>query len=396
MEKDRQEWMNRLEIFDYLMGIFDRWTEAEPERYGGSFKSLKKGICVRDWVITPNYSIRMPMLKTYFATEVLKIYQWDTRSKVSWKDIQRSLAGNAKKKYCFDFKELDKCFSAEENKNTAEKTQLLEGYAGFAERAENWKDVPIYLLHRLQELFREKLGHYWRLCDMEQDDPEVRRESYKECVIMLSLHEIFVREYSATCSKWMEEARERRRIFNSTFDQLSEKTSQFREMKENEKKALTGQVKDQTQEYGRWMEEFWTLQLLCLEHSIAVEAEIQLVMLLELKKLDDMKGHKENSLWHKAEVYLAFMKDKYLDDYADYNRNKVKFYRQLEADVQKIFLRFMSNIPVPEKKAVSGAIRDYLEITARREEGHESREALWQAQCMIVRSLITDDLNPHV
>ncbi len=391
--------MGRLEIFDYLMGVFDRWTEEEPERYGGSFKNLRKGVGVRELIVTPNCSVSVSMLKTYFAMEVLQIYQRNTRSKVSWKDIQRSLAGEAKKKYSFDFTELDKCFSAKENKMAAGRTQLLAEYSRLEENEEGWKDAPVYLLERLQEMFRKKLGAYLCICDLEHDDPDARREKYKECLIMLSLHEIFVREYAQICSRRLKEARQRGMVFNKTFDKLVEAGGLFGGADTDGKKILAKQVRNQTQEsmeYIKWIGAFWILQLLWLEHNIALEAEIQLVMLLELKKLDEMGGSREENIWGRVEKYLEFMKDKYLDDYVNYNKNKVKFYRRLEADVQKIFLNFMSTIPLPEKNAVSHAIRDYLELVEQGAVDDERRKQLWLAQCIMVRPLTVNSRKSDV
>lgn len=383
--------MNRLEQFDNLMNVFDQWTEETPERYGGSFKNLKRGVSVRELIVTPDHSISVPKLKTYFATEVLKIYRRDTRSKVSWKDIRRSLAGETKKKYSFDFSELDKCFSPEENKKAAKRTRLLREYAGLTENAESWKRVPVCLLERIQEMFRRKLGDYWRLCGQENDDPDTRKKEYGECIILLSLHEIFVREYAKKCSRLMEEARQRRVILNEAYDGLIEAGNRFREADESRKKNLREQIEVRTQDSlknAKWMEEFWIFQMSCLEHIIALEAEIQLIMLLEGKKLNEMERNKEKSLWRRTEEHLDFMKDRFLDDYVCFNRNKVKFYRRLEADVREIFLGFMSRVPLPEKRAVSGAIKEYLEITEQGKMDGEQREKLWEAECIIVRPLM--------
>ena len=391
-----QKRMDRLEIFHDLMGILDRWTEEAPERYGGSFKNLRRGVGVRELIVTPNCSVSVPMLKTYFATEVLNIYRWNTRSKVSWKDIQRSLAGKTEKKYRFDFTELDKCCSPGENQKAAEKTQLLSECFWSEADGRTFMEIPVYLLMRLQELFRKKLGQYWRICDMESDRPEIRRETYKECLLMLSLHEIFTREYARKCSRLMEEARQRNIRFHETFDQMTEIGRRFGQAAQNERSVLAGQIRDRTKEsmeYIRWIEAFFIHQLLCLENNIALEAEIQLAMLLELKKLDQMRGDSRKSLWLKAEAYLECMKDKYTDDYVDFNRNKVRFYKQLETNVQEIFLKFMNTIPLPEKNEISDSIKDYLTITEQKEPiNEEQRKRLWLAQCRMVRPLMANQI----
>ncbi|MCI9438864.1 MAG: hypothetical protein HFH85_17250 [Lachnospiraceae bacterium] len=47
--------MDRLEKFNYLMGVIEDWAEETPDRYGSTFRHLQEGAAVRELVVTPGF-----------------------------------------------------------------------------------------------------------------------------------------------------------------------------------------------------------------------------------------------------------------------------------------------------------------------------------------------------
>lgn len=65
--------MDNLEKYDYFMRIIDKWTEEATDMQGVPFKHLREGALVREVVVSPGFSISVPRLKTYFATDILDL-----------------------------------------------------------------------------------------------------------------------------------------------------------------------------------------------------------------------------------------------------------------------------------------------------------------------------------
>lgn len=412
--------MEPAERFAYLMGIIDRWTDDAPDKNAGAFRYLKEGLWVREIVVTPGCSISVAQMKTYLATAVLEIYPFNTSAKVSYRDIQRFLSGEAVKKYSFDFKGLERCFSLEENRRAARESRLCKE---LAEKVEDWENVSLYLLERLQRLFRIRLGQYWQMCDpdagrfperagerlkwkqrtgrgeeggedaageWEEDGALLakKQNKYVECLMALALHEIFVREYGQRYELLFQEAEERRKVIGETREATVSYAQRYAHGNEEEREELLreyGIQAQEVQEYVKWFAAYMALQMLCMEHIIGVEAEIQMIMILETKNLESIKLNA--SLGWRLSKYLEVMEDRWTESFTRYNKNKVRIYRQLETDMENIFLRYMKQNDMSMRKVFSKAVKAYLRIVEKGRLGEEQLQELWESQCILAGPL---------
>lgn len=421
--------MDNLERYDHFMRTIDRWTEEVTDTQGVPFKHLRKGALVREVVVSPGFSISVARLKTYFATDILEIFPRNISSRVTWRDIRRFLAEEDGKKYNFDFGELEKCFSPEENREAAGRTQLIADNSGLTEHVEVWEDIPVYLLEKLREKFQRMLGEYWHICDADFDESKLRRgqevkwkprkpykpkdekdeedmetgehrkldeqklDKYMECLTTLALHEIFVRKLTENRDTLMGEFERHNKMLEKIPGEMTEVVTLFDQADDEGKKKLAEQVKVRTREEIeniRWFEKFWILQLLCLEHNISLGAEIQIVMLLEKKRLEELRDDKDGNDW-KVEDFLEFMERRFLTSVENYNRNKKKYYTQLEADVRDVFVRYLRSIPWPARRDITGAVENYLKIVEKGRLTEEERTRLWYVQSIIACPLMDMD-----
>lgn len=402
--------MDRREKYEYLMGIIDRWTEEKQTEPKESFKHLLEGALVRENVVTPGVCTSVARLKTYLSLDILQIYS--TKSRITWKEISRALAGETKKKYMYNFQMLDQCFSPKENREAAKGLQLLAEDSELPESLEEWEDVPVYLLERLQEVFQKKLGEYWRMCDespngstggkkitgrsrgtasaAKDNGGRAKQEKYMECVRALALHEIFVRKFLETRNMMLEEAGKHYEMLGSMPDEMTEAVSRFGEADGIRRKELAEQLKFRIREEMeniKWHGKFLILQVVCLEHMISLGAEIQVIMLLEKKRLEEIHDSTK-SVRGEVERYLEFMKDRYLTSIDNYNKNKNKYYRSLEKRVKDVFFCYVDSIPWCERQDVSKIIESYLGMVEQGRWNEEQRAELWKAQKIIAAPLL--------
>jgi hypothetical protein len=406
--------MDRLEKFNYLMGVIEDWAEETPDRYGSTFRHLQEGAAVRELVVTPGFCISVQRLKTFLALGVLEIYPSTSASNVSWLNIRRDLAGEAGKKYSFYYDELEKCFSAEANRQAAKNTQLIGDNPGLTDEAEGWEDVPLYLLEKLQEKFRKTLGEYWHLCAVDVgQNPAVpcspkegktwkdeyqeceklllqKRDKYMECLMALALHELFVKKYSESWSMLAEEAEHQNEVFQNLPEEMEEVIRAFGKEDGEGKKKLVERARIQAQKsesLQKWYKKFMILGLSCLEHNISLGAEIQIVMLLEKKRLEEM-DYRGKRLEHKVGQYLTFMEKRLLSSMEVYNKNKKKCYQQLEVYMKDVFVEFINSIPWESQQDITQAVKRYMEIVEQGRGAAARRKELWYAQSMIAAPLI--------
>lgn len=425
--------MNLAEKFDYLMDVIDRWTEATDDRKAGPFKNLREGMWMREVAVTPSCSVNIPSLKTYFAIEVLNIYPSHSRSKISYLNIRRYLVGDAAKKYSFDFTELEKCFSPEANREALKSSQLSTSLKTAMETGNHGDVSPSpYLLGRIQQVFRTKLGKYWNMCDsnarqsfcgmgkqqkwrqracppprkVEKDDwvedPKDDREDelgedekklmlqrqngYMECLVALALHEIFTRE----CDYRYVQLQKRCERNHSLAEEIKEKLESFLELcsrsSEREEAQLLEQGTDIAQklkEYRERIASYMILLPLYLEHVVGVEAEMLIATILESRNLGDVKA--DIGLQRRLKKYLEAMNGREMESFTRYDKNKSKLYRQLEADMEAVFFRYMEQASIPAGQNVSDAVDTYLSIVGENKYGSEQMNMLWNAQCVLVR-----------
>lgn len=401
--------MNNAERFMFLMRVIDNWIEKEPDRYAGPLRCLREEIWIRRISVTPGCSINVAQLKTFLATKVLEIYPWNTNSKISYRDIQRSLSGETTKKYSFYYGELERCFSPEENRKAAEKNILSCADTPLTEDVDEGKIIPIFLLEKIQKMVRINLGEYWSMCDLDYKKSQVKygerikwkqkedaqsdeeetlikkQNKYMECLMTVALHEIFVRECEWAYQELFWGAEYRGKRLRQIKEEMAVFVEHYAATDENEKKILLekGECwKREIDEYTKWFVRYAAFLPLCLEHTVGIEAEIQLVMILETKNLEMMK--KDASLGFQLMKYLDCLKDKNTESFVRYNKNRSKYYRQLEADMNDIFIHYMERVPIAKQRNISRAVETYLRIVGRGRQSEEELQELWEAQCIMV------------
>ncbi|MCM1026015.1 MAG: hypothetical protein NC432_06240 [Roseburia sp.] len=418
--------MTVAEKFERLMSIIEYWTGnvTETDRYAGPFRYLREELWLREICVVPGVSVSIAQLKTFLASAVLEIYPWRNGSKISYRDIQKYLAGEEHcKKYSFFFGELEKCFSREENGRAAERTQLCGRSAGLMGDPEEKGSVSLYLLEKLQTMARIKIGEYWRMCDPdgaipeagagetikwkqkavplpketdegkserdEEDEISARKQNkYMECLLTIALHEIFVRECERQYGLRRAEADVRqssvgelRELLESLVDALAQESgAEARTCVESAEERVQGVI-----EYTQRLSKMVSLLNSYVEHVVGVEAEIILVMILEARNLADIKN--DADLWQQMTEYLECMRDRCTENFVRYNKNRGRHYRQLEDDVERFFLRYMRQTGFAGKQSFAGAMRAYLEIAERGRPDGEGRRRLWEVQCVLVMPL---------
>lgn len=358
--------------------------------------------------MTPGCSISVSQLKTYLSTVVLEIYPWNTDSKVSYRDIRKFLARDlAAKKYAFYFQNLDECFSGRENRLAAKRSMLIREYA----RTDGTEvEFPLALLERIQALVRRKLGEFWEICapdfgvslpervkwkqrtlrEPQEDEPQTDRQNkYMECIMAIALHEIWLRE----CGRMLGIAYEPVSARRDGIHQAGVEISLFAE-------RLSRADREQAREWMRKMEDtvckvgeytgrlarYLFFLAVYAEYSIGLMAEVLLVMVMETKNLEVIKpwtGRRQ------IEWLLKCTDGRDLESFTRYNKNRGKYYRQLQQEVETVLYGFMESIGHVGRQGYSEAMRAYLSIVAqgRLDEGKLAR--LWKAQMVLALPLWT-------
>ena len=409
--------MDAAERFGHLMKVIEYWTEdgSETDRYAGPFRHLSRDLWIREICVTPGCSVSVAQLKTFFASAVLEIYPWNNKSKVSYRDIQKSLSGErAAKKYSFFFGELEKCFSVAENAEAAGKTWLCRGSLSLMGDMEGKEAIPLYLLEKLQAMARIKIGEYWRLCDpdseqsgiraggmvkwkqktvrkQDEDDDEVsvqKQNKYMECLMTVALHEIFVRECERQLRSLQEEIDAGRGCVGSVKEKVDTLADMLLRADEESARVWEEDTKGSVQELMKYTKRVSQGILLLseyMEHVIGVETELLLIMILETNNLEIMK--RDVGLGRQMAKYLECIRDRSTESFLRYNKNRGKYYRQLEAEIQKIVFRYMEHIGEAAKQSFSEAMHTYLTIAEDGRFDEEKRRKLWAAQCVLVMPL---------
>ena len=352
--------------------------------------------------MTPGCSISVSQLKTYLSTVVLEIYPWNTDSKVSYRDIRKFLARDlAAKKYAFYFQNLDECFSGRENRLAAKRSMLIREYA----RTDGTEvEFPLALLERIQALVRRKLGEFWEICapdfgvslpervkwkqrtlrEPQEDEPQTDRQNkYMECIMAIALHEIWLRECGRMLGIAYEPVSARRDGIHQAGVEISlfaERLSQSdREqawvwMRQME--ATVGKVGEYTGQLARYL--FYLAAY--TEYSIGLMAEGLLVMVMETKNLEIMKP------WtgRRQIEWLSRCTDaRNLESFTRYNKNRGKYYRQLQQEVEKVLYGFMERIGHIGRQGYAEAMQSYLALVAQGKLDEERRAQLWEVQMVL-------------
>lgn len=409
--------MTVAEKFDHLMNIIQYWTEdvSGTDRYVGPFRHLSKDLWIREVCVTPGCGVSVAQLKTFLASVVLEIYPWNNRSKISYRDIQKFLEGGDNcKKYSFFFGELEKCFSAEENADALERSQLCRKSCPLMGNIEEERTVPLYLLEKLQTMVRIKMGEYWHMCNpdpeqtglkkseqikwkqkivaqQEEDVDEAsapKQNKYMECLMTVALHEIFVRECERQLLALQEEINQSRSCVESTKDKIDVLVKSLLNAEEENAKAWLEDTADsvrKVEEYTRRVSKNIFLLGEYTEHVIGVETEIMLIMILETKNLEVIK--RDASLGRQMTKYLECMRDRSTESFLRYNKNRGTYYKQLETDIRKIFISYMEHINTATRQSFSEAMHTYLMILENGKTDEEKRKNLWEAQCVLAMPL---------
>ncbi len=398
--------MDRAEQFDYLMEVIDRWTREKAEKDAGPLRYLEEGSWVREVCVTPGCSISVSQLKTYLSTAVLEIYPWNTGSKVSYRDIRKFLAQDpTAKKYAFYFQTLDKCFSVRENYLAAKRSMLIRGYT---QTDGTVGEFPLALLEHIQALVRRKLGEYWEICspdfgvsfpervkwkqrasrEPQEDEPQADRQNkYMECIMAIALHEIWLRE----CGRMLGIAYESVSAWRDSIHQAGDEISLFAERlsRADQEQAWEWmrQMEDSVRKVGEYAEQLTRYAFFLAaytEYSMGLMAELLLVMVMETKNLDVMKpwtGRRQ------IEWLLKCMDGRDLESFTRYNKNRGKYYKQLQKEVETILYGFMENIGHIGRQSYSEAMRTYLAIVAQGGLDEEKLAQLWEAQMVLALPL---------
>lgn len=427
--------MDKAEKFDCLMQIIEYWTEdrQETDRYEGPFRYLSKELWIREICVIPGCSVSIMQLKTFLAFAVLKIYPWNNRSKISYRDIQKSLAGGDNhKKYSFYFEELDKCFSRKENAKAAGKTRLCGNSPVCGDMEE--KTVSLYLLEKIQEMARIKIGEYWSMCNQElvplemneneyikwkqkklrsskeavggqaETDSEMtpgKQNKYMECLLTIALHEIFTRECERQFGLRWSEADARYGSVGDMKEMLKTLAEVLKQADGNDhmhQAFKIGTCKEDVQEkvqgivdYTQRLSKAVYLLNLYLEHVIGVETEIMLIMILEARNLSTLKN--DGNQKSQIDNYLEFMKDRCTENFQRFNKNRGKYYRKLEKDIKQYFLSYMEQTGSTVKQNFSEALFVYLETLKKGKFDEGSRGRIWEAQRVLVMPLWSGETN---
>lgn len=406
--------MTAAEKFERLMDVIQYWTEDSPgaDRYIGPFRHLSRDLWIREICVTPGCGVSVALLKTFLASVVLEIYPWNNRSKISYRDIQSFLAGeNDCKKYSFFFGELEKCFSAEVNADALGRSQLCRNSRPLMENMEEEGTVPLYLLEKLQTMAQIKLGEYWHMCnpDLEQaklkkneqikwkqrsgekqDDEEddessaPKQNKYMECLMTVALHEIFVRECERQLIALQDEISKRQNCVGSAKEKIDVLAKLLLNAEEESARAWledTEGIVGELKEYTSWVSKRILLMGEYMEHVIGVETEILLIMILETKNLEVMK--RDASLGSQMTKYLECMRDRSTESFLRYNKNRGKYYRQLETDIREIFIHYLEHVNAAARQNFSEAMHTYLTILESGKIDEEKRKRLWEAQSVL-------------
>lgn len=404
--------LDAAEKFKYLMDVIEYWTDDDPkDRHAGPFRHLSRELWIRKICVTPGCSVSVAQIKTFFAAAVLEIYPWDNRSKVSYRDIQRYLSGEGTvKKYSFFLGELEKCFSKKENEKAAKKTVLCQNICPLIEKQEETEMVFLYLLEKLQAMARIKIGEYWHMCaldseasgggaggrikwkqksvqgqDQDEDAALIQRQNkYMEYLMTVALHEIFVRECErqvlvleetlSSKQDVLKDVKEKIRILAGESDMAQESFGTWA-------KDIEGSVQEVV-EYTKQMSRYVVLFSEYAEYVAGVEAEILLVMVLETKNLNAIK--RGVILEQKMTQSLKFMEDRSTESFLRYNKNRGKYYRELEKEIQEIIVRYMERYGHTAEQSFSEAISVYLKTVENARPNTETRGLLWETQCALI------------
>lgn len=408
--------MNRAEQFDYLIHVVERWTEEKKPADGGPFRCLEEDSLVREICVTPGVSVSAAQLKTYLATAVLEIYPWNTDSKVSYRDIRRFLAGESTaKKYAFYFGRLELLFSPRENRQAAERSRLIR----MEEPPEGEAEIfPIALLERLQELARVRLGEYWLMCapdydgspggrirwkqrifqglDAEDELPANRQNKYMECIMTVALHEIFLREcgrllgmaYAKAC-EGRDSVRQAGEGIAAVAERLKEADESGAEEKQDAEaitylEKTTREVRKYTQDFR----EYLFFRSVYLEYLVGLEAELVLIMALEARNLEVMKPWTGK---RQTEWLMACVGHRETESFTRYNKNRERYYRQMREDMEEYVYRFLDGIGRRGRQRFEEAMTAWLNLAAEKNPEEEERKKLWEAQCILILPLWTQE-----
>lgn len=321
-----------------------------------------------------------------------------------------SFGGIEYKKVFVFFDELEKCFSMEENIEAAKRTQLCRTGHMLMGGMEEEKLLFFYLLEKLQAMVRIKLGEYWHMCDPTQESDEKsdnrrirwkqknwrtlcegdnqlleKQNKYMECFMTIALHEIFARECERQCGVLQEGFRVRKESLENVKEKISEIVEVTANVDEEGIRAWTENADGNIQkmkEYTKWLSRYVVLLNIYLEHVIGVETELLLIMILETKNLGMLKG--DTSFGQQVAADLKCMKDKNTESFMQYNKNRAKYYKQLEYDMKETFLCFMQRISERERQNFAEAMQTYLTIVETGKLDEEKCKSLWVAQCILV------------
>jgi len=344
---------NRLKNFEYLMQVLDE-AEGERKTEEGAFSFLDESSYVRRVVVSPRTRTSIAGLKTFLATEVLRINKEQCFSKVSYRDIHARLSGDTSKKYNFYYDFLDDVFDVEKNKSAFWGCdRLWSGKDDVSRKYIADGDIwwPYLLMERLREVVWNKLREFFKLCEQEScNECERKSEVYFQFIQAVALYEIFlvkcIQEYG---TDWIEKSMV---FIKEMEDEIKEIGSASKEvtldMQQKEIFALMHQVDSGLKTFTRKIEEkFYPMlayvgafQTLKAEFGISYSAMCYLLMVFEAMNVCGikMRGIDKTSLKIKEELWEVYEKD--LEILQNYNKNREKRYKKINVKLEELLKEY--------------------------------------------------------
>lgn len=335
--------------FKFLMDTLNRWkiSTVDREKNAGAFSFLEKGIYVRDIVVSPNYRTAMPGLKTFLATDVLEIYYTNSKSKITYKDIEAYLSGEKVKKYGFYFGEMEQCFEEEANlvaflKNSHIMKESI-GFCGDVESCDKW--LPYILMDKIRETAWKKLKQYNALCEKECCDMCERKEQlYFQFAQAVALFEIFFDEcVSLPLDRYFQVGEEKLRELEQETEQLQEQGKQLSgdyEQIEELRKSLNRLRDNKIAELEEATHSIIAFKLLEAEFAVHLCALLNLLMVFEAVNVCDADYRKDSQIGFQLREELYDLVQKNFSVFLDRNKNRKKHFLRVNEHLEEVLVRY--------------------------------------------------------
>lgn len=393
---DKVSTMERNEKFRLLMDIIDAYSEESGERdtNSGTFSFLREGMYMRHIPITPRKSVRPEQLKSFLALNVLQIYRPNTASNITYLTIQRYLDGQNDSSYSYNFDLLDECFDMVSNRECAARNSYLindmqDGPENTA-KCDAW--IPYILIQQIEKTASQKLLDYWELCDKnwekkkyfknsdeEKTMDDLKQESYREILMAVALQEVFVKAcFFDTAMKVIAEGREQAKSLGSSSKEVDIYLQRVKNGEEVGEELLdrAKQVQNNILNISGYVDIIIAYVFLTIEFLMGVYAHVELVMMLETMNVGSESGER-------MKKYYETFQSRNMDYPFWKNKNKSKYYRQMEEEVEKILISYIIKNGCGDYHK---AVVNYFKLIAQKDK-RDSRK-LWETKCIIARPLL--------